>query len=73
MNNQLSYTEQLEHRIAILEKEVSRLIEYIDDNRLMESLDKPTKYSKSAWTHVLNMEVACDLENKDSLYWIASN
>jgi hypothetical protein len=35
----------------------------------MEALDKPTKYGDSAWTHISNIEIACDLNDEASIDW----
>ena len=71
MNNprQLNYTQQLEHRIALIRQEISRVSEFLDENRMMEAFDKPTKYTGSAWTHIVNIEVACMLDDNESLSW----
>jgi hypothetical protein len=64
-------TEQkLEHRLAMVLDDIKALVEFIDENRLMEALDKPSKQTDSAWTHVSNIEIACDLNNDDCLGWV---
>lgn len=67
--NQLNYTQQLEHRLAMVLDDINKLSDFIDENNLMSVLDKPTKYSHGAWTHVCNIERACDLTNDESLSW----
>lgn len=67
--NQLNYTKQLEHRLKMIQDDVSKLIDFIDDNRMMELLDKPTSCCDSALTHIVNIEHACDLSNNESLSW----
>jgi hypothetical protein len=63
-------TEQkLQHRLAMVLDDVKALLEFIDDSRLMESFDKPTKYTDSALTHISNIEIACDLNDDASLGW----
>ena len=63
-------TEQkLEHRLAMVLDDIKALVEFIDENRLMEALDKPSKETDSAWTHINNIEIACDLNNDDCLGW----
>jgi hypothetical protein len=61
--------QKLEHRLAMVLDDVKALIEFIDDSRLMEAFDKPTKYTDSAWTHISNIEIACDLNDDASLDW----
>ena len=60
---------QLEYRLAMVLDDINKLIEFIDENRLMEQFDRPTKYSDSAWSHIINIEIACDLQSDDSLGW----
>jgi len=64
MNNpmQLNYTQQLEHRIAMIQYNIKRLIDNLDDNRLMETLDKT-----NALIHIINIELSSDLNRDDSL------
>ena len=61
--------QQLEHRIAMIQDDLNKLIEFIDEERMMERFDKASKYTESAWTHIINMEIACDLSSDESLSW----
>lgn len=54
--------QQLENRLSIVNENLIKLIEFIDEARLMEYFDKKSKYTDSAWTHIINMEKACDLK-----------
>jgi hypothetical protein len=67
--HQLNYTQQLEHRLRMIEIEISKLIDFIDENRMMDLLDRPTSCCDSALTHIVNIEHACDLKNDRSLSW----
>ena len=67
--NKLDYTKQLEHRLAMVLDDVKALVEFLDENRLMEALDKPSKQTNSAWTHINNIEIACDVNDNESLSW----
>jgi hypothetical protein len=64
MNNpqQLNYTQQLEHRIAMIQYDIKKLVDNLDDNRLMETLDKT-----NALIHIINIELSSDLTRDDSL------
>jgi len=53
--------EQLRHRLAIIQDNLSQLIDFIDEERMMERFDKPTNVSNSAWNLIHNMERACCL------------
>lgn len=61
--------QKLEHRLAMILDDVKALVEFLDENRLMEALDKPSKETDSAWTHISNIEIACDLNDDDCLGW----
>jgi len=71
MNNprQLNYTQQLEHRLEMALDDLTALVDYIDKNNMMSLLDKPTRYGDNAWTHIVNIEKACDLKDDESLSW----
>ncbi len=66
---QLNYTQQLEHRISMIQDDLKAFINFIDENRLMEALEKQSTLQISGWTHILNMEKASDLKCDDSLSW----
>ena len=55
--------QQLKHRLAMVLDDVKALVDFIDENRLMEALDKPSKQTDSAWTHISNIEIPCDLND----------
>lgn len=67
--NQLNYTQQLEHRIAMIQDDLKALIDFIDENRLMEALEKKSNLAPCGWTHICNMEIASDLSCDESLSW----
>jgi hypothetical protein len=62
--------QKLEHRLAMILDDVKALVEFLDENRLMEALDKPSKQTDSAWTHINNIEIACNLDDDDCLGWV---
>lgn len=61
--------QQLQHRLAMVLDDVKALVEFLDENRLMEALDKPSRQTESAWTHISNIEIACDLNDDACLGW----
>jgi hypothetical protein len=71
MNNphQYNYTQQLEHRLRMVEDDLNTLKKFIHDNNLANVFDKPTSACVSAWSNVVNIEVACDLKDDESLSW----
>lgn len=60
---------ELKHRLAMIQDDLSYLIDFIDDERLMERFEKHTKVSDSAWTLINNIDIASDLSKDDSLTW----
>jgi len=61
--------QKLEHRLAMILDDVKALVQFLDENRLMEALDNPSKQTDSAWTHISNIKIACDLNDDDCLGW----
>jgi hypothetical protein len=53
----------------MIQDDISKLVDFIDENRMMELLDKPTSCCDSALTHIVNIEHACDLSSDESLSW----
>ena len=60
---------ELKHRLAMIQDDISYLIKFIDDERLMERFDKYTEVSDSAWNLINNIDIASDLSRDDSLAW----
>jgi hypothetical protein len=71
MNNphQYNYTQQLEHRLRMIKDDIKILVDFLDENNMMDLLEKPTRCCDSAWSNVVNIEVACDLKDDTSLSW----
>lgn len=62
-------TEEMQHRMGVILEDMARLREFIEENGIGYVFDKATKYSDSAWTHLNNIEIACDLDDNESLNW----
>lgn len=60
---------QLEHRLAMIQDDISKLIDFIDEERMMERFEKPTKVTDSAWNLINNIDIASDLTTDESLCW----
>lgn len=61
MNNHNEYTQKLEHRLAMISDDISKLIDIIDDRRLFEAI------GDDAQNHIVNIENASDLNwNQES-------
>ena len=61
--------EQLQHRLAMIQDDLSQLVAFIHDNDLAEAFESPTDVSDDAWTLLNNIEIACDLASNESLSW----
>ena len=67
---QLNYTQQLEHRLAMVLDDIGALVDYINENNLMDALNKPTKNGNDGLTYIINIEHACDIKSDECLSWI---
>jgi len=61
--------EQLEHRLAMVEDDITQLKKFIYANGLDETFQKATDTSDEAWTLLYNMEIACDLNSDECMTW----
>lgn len=61
--------QQLEHRLAMIQDDINAIKEFINDNGLEIIFEGKTRYSDSAYTHISNIEIACDLNSDESLRW----
>ena len=61
--------EQLEHRLKMIQDDLTQLRAFIHDNDLAEAFESPTDVSDEAWTLINNIEIACDLASDESLSW----
>jgi len=58
------------HRFAMIQDELKALREFIhSSSELQAKFGEPSSYSDTALTHLNNIEVACDLEDTESLRW----
>ena len=61
--------EQLKHRLAMIEDDLKVIRAFIYEQELNETFQKPTPMADECWTHLNNMEIACDLSSDESLTW----
>ena len=61
--------EQLKHRLAMVEDDLKVIRAFIYKNGLGETFQKPTGMADECWTHLNNIEIACDLSSDESLTW----
>ncbi len=61
--------EQLKHRLAMVADDLQALRNFIAQEGLTETFQKPTEQADEAFTHLNNIEIACDLSSEESLAW----
>jgi uncharacterized membrane protein YccC len=61
--------EQLKHRLATVADDLQALRNFIAQEGLTETFQKPTEHCDEAFTHLNNIEIACDLSSEESLAW----
>jgi hypothetical protein len=65
--------EQMAKRFALIREDAYRIHDFILNNGLSEDFRKPTGYSDEAWTLLVNILIACDLDCKEADGWKLSN
>ena len=65
----MNEVEQLKHRLAMIEDDLKVIRAFIYENGLNEDFQKPTGMADECWTHLNNIEIACDLSSDESLGW----
>lgn len=61
--------EQLKHRLAMIEDDMRVIRAFIYKEELSETFQKPTPMADECWTHLNNIDIACDLSSEESLDW----
>lgn len=72
MNNpkQFNYTQQLEHRLKMVQDDLNILKKFIKQEGLEEIFKtKNTATSDNAYCNIHNIEIAYDLSDNESLSW----
>jgi hypothetical protein len=65
----MNEVEQLKHRLAMIEDDLKVIRAFIYEQGLNETFQKPTPMADECWTHLNNIEIACDLSSNESLEW----
>jgi len=61
--------DQLKLRLELVLDDIKAIKEFIYENGLSEIFQRPTKHADECWTHFNNIEIACDLNDDESLSW----
>ena len=65
----MNEAEQLKHRLAMIEDDLKVIRAFIYEQGLNETFQKPTPMADECWTHLNNIEIACDLSSEECLSW----
>jgi hypothetical protein len=65
----MNEVEQLKHRLAMVEDDLRVIRAFIYREELNETFQKPTEMADECWTHLNNIEIACDLSSEECLSW----
>ena len=60
---------QLKHRLAMIEDDLRVIRTFIYEQGLNETFQKPTPMADECWTHLNNVDIACDLSSNECLSW----
>lgn len=66
---QMTEVEQLKHRIAMISDDLNNIKRFILKNGLEDEFKKETESADECWCHIINIEIACNLEDDESLEW----
>ena len=59
-------TQQIKQRLLFIIEDANRLIEHIESGNSMQD---PTAFADSGWTHLSNIQIAADPEDTESDQW----
>jgi hypothetical protein len=60
---------ELKHRLKMIEEDMAAIVSFIKEGGLSETFKNPTPFTDEAWTHISNIEIACNLQADESLNW----
>ncbi len=67
---QLNHAQQLEHRLNMIMDDLEVIKQFIYDQKLDEHFRLNTRLGGDpAWANISNIEIACDLNDDNSLSW----
>ena len=61
--------DQLKHRLAMVKDDLNVIRKFIYENGLAKQFEQPTGMADECWTHLNNIEIACDLSTDEPLSW----
>ena len=67
---QLNYTQQLEHRLRMVQDDLKIIKKFMADRGLNSAFEEmPSETSDAAMHNIHNIETACDLKSDECLSW----
>jgi len=69
MKTKMTELEQLKHRLAMVKDDLDIIRKFIYESNLAKQFEQPTVMSDECWTHLNNIEIACDLSSEEPLNW----
>lgn len=61
--------EELKHRLEMIAEDLKIIRAFIYEKGLEKEFEKPTGMADECWTHLNNIEIACDVDSEESLDW----
>jgi hypothetical protein len=61
--------DELKHRLEMIADDMKVIRAFIYENGLGEVFQKPTGMADECWTHLNNIDIACDLDSAEALDW----
>jgi len=68
-NNNLTYKHPLLHRFDMIKDDVEQINLFIKHHGLDSAFELPTKVADSCYTHLSNIEIACDVNDSEVYKW----
>jgi len=62
-------TQEINQRLAMIQDDINAIRQFIYANDLVHIFQLPSDQCDTAITHLNNIEIACDLNDKESLSW----
>jgi len=62
-------TQEINQRLAMIQDDINAIRQFIYANDLVHIFQLPSDQCDEAITHLNNIEIACDLNDKESLSW----
>ena len=65
----LTEVKQLKHRLTMVQDDIKVIREFLYSKGLSKYFEMKTPMADECWTHLNNIDIACDLYSNESLDW----